>query len=305
MQENIPFHPLANIFPLLEGIAFRDLVEDVRIHGLLEPIILFEGMILDGRNRLRACHAAQVPTRFRTYDGRNPVAFVVSANLHRRHLDVSQRALIAASISERLYGGKRGSSTKVGGKVPVRIRPDRLKPPPISDKPSSEEAARLLNVSPSSVTAARRVIESGVPELLAAVKDGEIAVSSAATIAAFDGQRQRNILRSGSKVVAVVAREESVARKNPDHRSKRDVPKASVYSSFRIGDGRAIGSVRIGEMAGIADSLEVAAQVIRQIVGHVANPDHGALVSAIVTERWLAETIDRAWGDMKQGRVRA
>lgn len=303
MHEEIPYHPIANIFPLLEGIAFRDLVEDIRVHGLIEPIVLKDGMILDGRNRLRACHAAQVSARFKTYDGRDPVAFVVSANLHRRHLDVSQRSMIAAAISERRYGGRRGSSTKVGGKVPKRIRLDRL--PLWQDKPSFEEAAHLLNVSPSSVTHARRVIESGVPELLAAVKRGEVAVSSAATIAAFDGNRQVNILRSGSKVVTVVAREEELARKNPGRRGKREVAKVSIYSSFRVGDGRAIGNVRLGELAGIADSLEVAAEVIREVLGHTANPNHGDLVSAAVTERWLSETIDQAWDDFRARNARS
>ena len=47
-------HPHSEIFPLMEGDEFDGLVESIAKHGLLEPIVLYEGKILDGRNRYRA-----------------------------------------------------------------------------------------------------------------------------------------------------------------------------------------------------------------------------------------------------------
>jgi hypothetical protein len=53
----LPHHPLAALFPLLDGDEFTALADDIRANGLREPIMLFEGAILDGRNRYRACMA--------------------------------------------------------------------------------------------------------------------------------------------------------------------------------------------------------------------------------------------------------
>jgi hypothetical protein len=92
------FHPLADMFPLMEGEEFRALVEDMRVRKRVNlPIMLFEGKILDGRNRYNALVELgwEVPTR--TFSGSHQKArdYVISANIHRRHLTNEQkRALI-------------------------------------------------------------------------------------------------------------------------------------------------------------------------------------------------------------------
>ncbi len=80
------FHPAANIFPLMQGEAFESLVADIRAHGQHEPISLFNGKIIDGRNRYRACLEAGVEPKFRQYEGTEEwlVQFILSANLERR-----------------------------------------------------------------------------------------------------------------------------------------------------------------------------------------------------------------------------
>jgi ParB-like chromosome segregation protein Spo0J len=82
----LKFHPLSDLFPLLEGEEFDALVADIKANGLIEPIVMLDGMILDGRHRYRACLAAGVEPRFTDYRGDNPTTYVISVNIHRRHL---------------------------------------------------------------------------------------------------------------------------------------------------------------------------------------------------------------------------
>ena len=93
----IELHPLCTLFPRLSGAEFDALRDDIKTNGLRSPIVLHEGMILDGGNRYRACIEAGVEPTFSKFDGGNLVSFVLSVNLHRRHMTAGQQAAIVAS----------------------------------------------------------------------------------------------------------------------------------------------------------------------------------------------------------------
>jgi ParB-like chromosome segregation protein Spo0J len=95
-------HKFALLFPEASQEDFNGLVEDIKANGLVEPIMLFEGKILDGRNRLRACTEAGTPPTFMPFTGDTDEAFhyVISKNLHRRHLTNVQRAFIVAKLKD-------------------------------------------------------------------------------------------------------------------------------------------------------------------------------------------------------------
>jgi hypothetical protein len=175
----LQFHPIANCFPSIEGREFAALVEDVRANGLLVPIKLYEGMILEGRNRFRACSAAGVAPRFEQYAGDDPIGFVVSMNLRRRHLSESQRALVAAKLATM----KQGARTDLS---------------PISEM-SQAKAAELLNVGKRSVERAADVRETGAPELVRAVEQGTVSVAAAADVATMSLEAQRELLAQCDK----------------------------------------------------------------------------------------------------------
>ena len=181
------FHDLANVFPLIEGDEFAGLVADIGKQGLLEAIVLLDGKILDGRNRYRACVEAGVEPHFEEFDGEDPVAFVVSKNVARRHLDESQRALAAARIATLQNGQCKLAS-------------------PIGEGRSQAEAAQILNVGKRSVERARDVLDQGEATLVKAVEQGKVSVSAAADVATLPKQEQAEIVAKGEKEILEAAK---------------------------------------------------------------------------------------------------
>jgi hypothetical protein len=183
------FHPLANLFPQLEDKELDELAADIREHGLREPIVTFEDEILDGRNRYLACKRAGVEPRFEEYTGADPLAYVVSLNLKRRHLDESQRSMVAARIASLPHGSNQHRTGQ------------------LADAPTQERAADLLNVGERSVRRAREVLDEGAPELVNAVELGHASVSAAASVASLPKDEQREIVaRSEDEIVKAANR---------------------------------------------------------------------------------------------------
>jgi hypothetical protein len=89
-------HPLAGMFPMIEGAEFANLKADIAANGIHQPIVLFQGQILDGRNRYKAakeCGHKFKPDNFKLFEGTlaEAEAFVISTNVHRRHLTNAQK----------------------------------------------------------------------------------------------------------------------------------------------------------------------------------------------------------------------
>jgi hypothetical protein len=90
-------HPAADLFPMMAAEELKDLAADITNRGLLQAIVLdAEGRILDGRNRHAACGIAGVEPRFTTYEGDDPVGYVLAANIARRHMSKGQQAMVVA-----------------------------------------------------------------------------------------------------------------------------------------------------------------------------------------------------------------
>jgi len=206
----IASHPAAELFPFMSSEELAELAADIRTYGLLEPIVLLDGLVLDGRNRLRACAAAGVKPSFVEWDGSgDPALWVISKNLKRRHLSTSQRAMVAA----KLLGYYAGEAKERQGR-----RTDLVANLPLSEDSTAEprkardHAARDLNVSARTVEHAATVIERGIPELAAAVERGEVAVSAAAEATQLEAEDQLRVVHlveagaSGAEAIREVKR---------------------------------------------------------------------------------------------------
>src|SRR5258708_2140914 len=93
-------HPLCALFPPMTGAEYAALKADIEAHGQRLPIVIHEGAILDGAHRYRVCMEIGVEPAIVEFAGGDPVAFVLSANLHRRHLTAGQHAAIVASAQD-------------------------------------------------------------------------------------------------------------------------------------------------------------------------------------------------------------
>lgn len=191
------FHPVADIFPLLAETELSALAQDIATNGLREPIWLYDDRIIDGRNRYRACLSAGVDPVFRPWlgDEAELVPFVVSLNLHRRHLNESQRAMVAAKIANLAEGRPRDKSD-----APLLGETAQI------CAVSQEAAADLLNVSRRSVQAARAVKSEGAPELVEAVEQGRVSVSAAADVARIPQAEQVEIVAKGEREILEAAK---------------------------------------------------------------------------------------------------
>jgi ParB-like chromosome segregation protein Spo0J len=196
MSRSHPPHPLAELFPPMTGADFDALVADVQQNGLLDPIVLYDNQILDGRHRYRACQQLGVePITVEWTGPGTPEAFVISKNLHRRQLTESQRAVIAAKLANFGHGGKRQAAN-----LPVDA--DLRQPANLPVGISQAKAAEMLNVSERSVRTAATVVKKGEPEMVRAVDRGDIKVSAAAKLVDLPAARQRELASAPKRTVA-------------------------------------------------------------------------------------------------------
>lgn len=177
-------HPAAELYPLMDEAGLNKLAEDIRKHGLIIPITLFDGMILDGRNRALACEKAGVAARFQQFtpaENQSAVEYVLSVNSERRHMKESQLAMVAekslpmleAEAKERQRTAVLNRHAKERGDVvsaPVRELEGKGK--------SAEKAAKLVGVSTRLVEQAKQVREQA-PDLAIKVEGGQITLKEA------------------------------------------------------------------------------------------------------------------------------
>jgi len=169
-------HPAAELFPMLSQDELQSLADDIRARGQLDPIVLLDDKVLDGRNRFEACRMAGVEPKFEpiVLNGTSPTEWVLSKNLRRRQLTKSQAAAVAvealplleAEAKERMLAGKNAD--------PVQIIEQGS---PMATR-SVTQAGDLLGVNRQYVSDAKKLRETA-PETYEKVKAGDMTISEA------------------------------------------------------------------------------------------------------------------------------
>jgi protein gp37/ParB-like chromosome segregation protein Spo0J len=203
-------HPFADAFPLIEGNDFEELIADIKRQGLRTPIVLsHDGKVLiDGRNRWRACDAAGVDAVFEKLPERYTEAmildFIVSTNMARRHLNPGQRAAVAFAYKGAIAASIRAAEVERKSKFPSHPKTDttvadlRQSQPKMSvseqpvtipsERKASAQAARVTGASPRAVQQFGAV-QRDTPDLAEKVRSGELALDAA------DKQRKQRKLQ--------------------------------------------------------------------------------------------------------------
>ena len=197
-----PVHPVASLFPMIDDESLNALAEDIKKNGQREPIIVAyldeamidEPVVIDGRNRHAACKLAGVEPEFKFVMSLNDrelspqviADWIISHNLHRRHLTTSQKAMVGqgylAYLKEeakkrQIEAVKRGNVSRHSDS-PAGRNSAQLEAGDYSSR-SAVQAGKLVGVSKDSIRDADFVVQND-PELAQQVRDSKVTVSAAA-----------------------------------------------------------------------------------------------------------------------------
>jgi ParB-like chromosome segregation protein Spo0J len=172
-------HPAADAFPMMSDAELKDLAEDIRVNGLQTPVVLNhdESILIDGRNRLRACGMADVDLTYDTlpddYTEEMILNYIVSANIHRRQMTQGQKAMVAMAL-EPMYAEVARKRQLTGKKDLLADQREGSK----RQNWASERAAKGVGASGRSVSRAKAV-KRDTPDLAEKVIKGEMSLDAA------------------------------------------------------------------------------------------------------------------------------
>lgn len=209
------YHDAANIFPMMGQVELDALAADISKNGLQVPIEVFEDQIVDGRNRWLACNIAGIDPDVVdvTDDVEDPVAYVLSLNLHRRHLDETQRAMVGARVKKRY---ELEAKERVTGRPSLTKVPENF--PELNQGDARDKAGESVGVTGRSVSSAEKVISKGSKQLQDLCDKGAVSVSAASKLAELPKSKQNEILSTGGNIKKVV----SDAAKNVNRLKQQD-----------------------------------------------------------------------------------
>jgi hypothetical protein len=159
-------HPLCTYFPRMSEAEFSALKDNIQAIGQTHPIYTLDGMILDGGNRYRALCELDIEPLMTAYTGNNPTQFILSSNLHRRHLSQGQSAAIV-SASQSWVKAQVSTASDLPTVLPLATAEARAKQSGVGQR-TQQMADKLIKEAPAELV--KEVID-GKKSLTKAIKE--------------------------------------------------------------------------------------------------------------------------------------
>lgn len=268
-------HQLSAAFPAMADEDFKGLKDSIENIGVQNPITLFEGMVVDGWNRYKAANELGIECPVRELEAWiDPIAFVRAQNKDRRHLPLSAWALIEVSLRawKPAHRPEKGELSS-----PLQV--------------SSQEMADAVGVTKRTIQQAKAVQSNASPEVIAAVKTGEIGLPKAAKIAKLPKEEQAEAIH---KPLPKAASPEHSA---PDSTELKEA--VSTISALAIENEQLRDRVGVAAMNGTDEERALAAETITDLRRQIKTLE--AELDAIRTSR---DTFQRQNAElMKQVRI--
>lgn len=285
-------HPLSAAFPAMPPADFDALKADVAAHGQIEPGFLYDGMVLDGWHRYRACEAAGIEFEAVEFTG-DPVAFVISRNAHRRHLNASQRAAAIVACAHWRQGAGR----------PAHVEPEIRNPVP--NLMTEAEMASAAGVTDRTIRQAKEAERAGLGE---AVRDGVLSAKRAAEIAKLpEPEREAAINEPAAKPARKkpepAAEVEELQREKEEMRAQRDELAANLAQT--VEDNESLAQMfeaddKLAEANRQIEQLRAENRVLRERLNGVMNEKNEAVRMAKSWQR-KAEQAEKALAAIQPG----
>lgn len=233
----VEVHPAAQIFPMLEGDEYEAFKADIKKNGVLVGITFYDGKLLDGRNRYRACMDLGIDPKFHSEQldldlTPDPIAWVISMNAARRHLSTGQRALVGLE-AEKLYEAEAKKRQKASGgdkKSKNKSVPDNCPEPMKGD--ARDQAGKAAGVSGKSIDRAKKVVQQGAPELKDALAANKVSLHAATNLADLPKDEQKQVLAEGPKAVRDKVKEVKESKPKPVPTPKQVEPVEEVQPNL-------------------------------------------------------------------------
>jgi hypothetical protein len=264
LKQRFEVHPVASIFPMMSDQEYEGLKKDIAENGQREPIVFWCDKLIDGRNRLKACEElGREPDVCELDEDQDPVKYVISHNLHRRHLDESQRAMVGARLRKVFDDEAKERKKRKPESVPANC-------PEQNKGDSRDKAGESVAVSGKSIDRATTVLTEGTPELAEMVDRGEVKVSKAATLVkkVASKEKQTEIVKKGPAAIKEATkpepRRDTLAILKKQIAELDDAPAYELYRWQRsqMASAEAEGYLTDGGPELISDDIELLASMI-------------------------------------------